>query len=121
MCFDFSFFFRVEASVPDASERLGEPGRLREREDEDLVNPPASKSLPLFSLRPDGVFAPEERMPVFFPSASSSFFKLASRSRSMRSRSSSESVYISVSLNCTCRQKSGNTVPMIHILNHCHG
>ena len=58
-CLDFSFFFLTEASVPEASERFGDPGRFKERDDVDFFMPPcSSRSELLFSLRPDGVLAP---------------------------------------------------------------
>jgi hypothetical protein len=97
-CFDLCFFFRVEASVPEASERFGEPGRLRDRLDDDFFIPPTvSRSLrppatDIFSLRLLGVLVPDEDMPAAALAASSSRLMLARRSRSRRSRSSSESV-----------------------------
>lgn len=55
------------------------------------LSPFSSLNPPDFSLRPEGVFVPEEGSPDFLPSASS-FWRFASLSFSSRSRSSSESV-----------------------------
>lgn len=82
----FFFFLRAkEASVPEASEILGLPGRFRDLEDEDFFMPPSlSLAVPCFSLRPDGVFVPvdtPERL------VSSSIFTFFSASRRWRSAS----------------------------------
>ena len=90
---DFSFFFRTLRSVPEASDKLGLPGRLREVEDDDLVILPSrSESMPpCFSLRPEGVLVPDDGTLDLSPSAASLAI-FARRSFSIRSRSSSESV-----------------------------
>src|SRR5271170_3915955 len=87
------FFLRTDASVPEASDKLGLPGRLR-----DFIEPDffiaASRSLsmpPCFSLRPDGVLVPLDEIPDFL--SASSFSLLAFFSSSTRWRSSSESVW----------------------------
>jgi hypothetical protein len=59
-CLFFFFLRATEASVPEASERLGLPGRFSDFDEEDFFRPP-SRSLavpPCFSFRPDGVFVP---------------------------------------------------------------
>ena len=78
------FFLRTDASVPDASDKFGLPGRLR-----DFVEPDffitASRSLsipPCFSFRPDGVLVPVDEMPDFF--SASAFSLLAFFSSSTR-------------------------------------
>jgi hypothetical protein len=83
------FFLRDEASVPEASERLGLAGLFRDMEALTFLRPP-SRSLACFSLRPEGVFVPEEERADFLPSGSS-LTRLTSFSFSRRSRSSSES------------------------------
>ncbi len=90
-CLDLTFFLLTEASVPDASDPFGEAGRLSEREEPDFFIPLSSRSVSRFSLRPDGVFVPEEGRLDFL--ASSSSFCLARRSSSRRSSSSSLSVF----------------------------
>lgn len=88
LSFEPSFFltFLREDSLPLASERLGEPGRLREEEDEVRLRGPEC----LFS-RLEGVLVPFEEepegdfslglSPVFFSSAS--FFSCSSLRRSV--------------------------------------
>jgi hypothetical protein len=84
MCLDLCFFLLEEASVPEASDRLGEPVRFSDLDEVELGGPLTSR----FSRRPDGVFVPEDGR--FDLRASSSSFVL--RSCSSRSRSSSLSV-----------------------------
>lgn len=78
------FFLRTDASVPEASERLGLPGRLRDLIELDFFIA-ASRSLsiaPCFSFRPDGVLVPAEDMPDFL--SASAFSRLDFFSSSKR-------------------------------------
>lgn len=84
----FFFLRTVDASVPEASERLGEPGLLRVLDEFDFLIPPSRSDAGYFSLRPDGVFAPDEIADL---PKSSSALRLACFSASSFSRSSSES------------------------------
>lgn len=94
MC-SFFVFFRLDVSVPLASDKFGDPGRLSF-----LRETSASLSMPeVFSLRPLGVVAPDGGAANFFgsdPSCPFWAFCFSSSSRS-RSRSSSESVCQDVS------------------------
>ena len=85
------FFFRLETSVPEASERFGLPGRLSDLDDPDfLITRSRSLSMPpCFSFLPEGVLAPEDR-PDFL--SASAFSLLRFFSSSTLRRSSSESV-----------------------------
>ena len=63
------FFLLTDASVPEASERFGLPGRFNDFDELDFFKPIISRSLstpPCFSLRPDGVLVPVEDIPDFF-------------------------------------------------------
>lgn len=81
----FFFFLRArDASVPEASERLGLPGRLRDFEDEDFFMPP-SLSLavpPSFSFLPEGVFVPVDALERLVSSSTFAFFSASRRWRS---------------------------------------
>lgn len=85
------FFLRTEASVPEASERLGLPGRFSEFEEPDFfITRSRSLSIPpCFSFLPEGVLAPDDR-PDFL--SASAFSRLRFFSSSTLRRSSSESV-----------------------------
>lgn len=70
-CFDLCFFLRIEVSVPlPASERIGEPGRLRLERDLPVLA--ASLSVRILSdllrLAAEGVVAPEGRLGFVVPS-----------------------------------------------------
>ena len=90
----FFFFLRDrDTSVPDASERLGLPGLLRDFEDEDFFIPP-SLSLavpPCFSLRPEGVLVPVDAPECLVSSSAFVFFSACRRRRS--ASVSSDSLY----------------------------
>lgn len=98
----FVFAFFLLDSLPLASDKLGDPGRLSE------APSPLRESSAFFSERPVGVLVPLEDAPDLSPPfatlrASSSFFFLSSSSLS---RSSSES---SVSDCSACQQISTKT------------
>jgi hypothetical protein len=78
------FFLRTDASVPEASDKFGLPGRLRDFAELDFFIA-ASRSLsmpPCFSFRPDGVLVPVDDMPDFL--SASAFSRLAFFSSSTR-------------------------------------
>jgi hypothetical protein len=80
----FFFFLRAnDASVPEASERLGLPGRLRDFEDEDFFMAPSlSLAVPCFSFRPEGVLVPVDAPERLVSSSSFTFFSASRRWRS---------------------------------------
>ena len=79
----FFFLLRaMEASVPDASEILGLPGRLSDRDDVDFFIPPSRSLARLgrFSLRPEGVFEPVDKPERCLASSSAlAFFSASTR------------------------------------------
>jgi hypothetical protein len=80
----YFFFLRTDASVPEASDRFGLPGRLRDFIEFDFFIA-ASRSLsmpPCFSFRPDGVLVPVDDIPDFL--SASAFSLLAFFSSSTR-------------------------------------
>lgn len=88
-CFIFGFL-RVDVSVPEpASDRLGVPGRFR------LLLPSRSLRMPDFSLRPEGVVAPDGGAGWACPGSRFLSFSSAARRSFSSSSSSSDCVHVS--------------------------
>ena len=95
--------FLRDVSVPEASERFGDPGRLTAKDDflerSECFGRPEGVFVP-FEEAPEGKFSPSLPFALSVPFCSSSFFRSSSLRRSVSESSESLCYYISFSNLC---------------------